>query len=91
MKIERSYGEYNKELYNQKKAADQATIQDNLKSSFEQPVKLSDAAQKIRNNQTVDQGNAEKIAAIKKAIQDGTYKVSPKEITDSMWQHMKGE
>lgn len=91
MKIERSYGEYNKELYNQKKAADQATIQENLKSSFEQPVKLSDAAQKIRNNQTVDQGNAEKIASIKKAIQDGTYKVSAKEITDSMWQHMKGE
>ncbi|GGI66180.1 flagellar biosynthesis anti-sigma factor FlgM [Enterococcus alcedinis] len=91
MKIERSYGEYNKELYNQKKAADQATIQDNQKSSFEQPVKLSDAAQKIRNNQTVDQGNAEKIASIKKAIQDGTYKVSAKEITDSMWQHMKGE
>lgn len=89
MKIERSYGEYNSELYQQKRSVDSPATQESQKSASNPSVKLSETAQKIRSNQADNQGNAEKVAAIKKAIQEGTYQVSPKEIADSMWQQMK--
>lgn len=91
MKIERSYGEYSSDLYQQKRSVDSPATQESQKSASNPSVKLSETAKKIRSNQEANQVNVDKVAAIKKAIQEGTYQVSPKEIADSMWQHMKDQ
>lgn len=89
MKVERSYGEYNKDRYAHVRNAEQAPTKGNKSTNVSNPVKLSYTAQQIRSNQTVEQANSAKVDAIKKAIQEGTYNVSPKEISDSMWSTMK--
>lgn len=89
MKINRSYGNYEKELYPQAKNVETAKPKATQVTGESPTIKLSDTAQKIRQTNTAETKNAEKIAEIKKAIQEGTYKVSAKEIADSMWQGMK--
>lgn len=89
MKIDRSYGNYEKERYPQVKNVEPSKVQVAQVTGESPTIKLSEAAQKIRQTNTAETKNAEKIAEIKKAIQEGTYKVSAKEIADSMWQEMK--
>ena len=94
MKIDRSYGNYEKESYKPTPTVDAPTVKAPTVKAAQSTVepatiKLSDTAQKIRQTHPAETKNAEKIAAIKKAIQEGTYQVSAKEIADSMWQEMK--
>ena len=91
MKIDRSYGNYEKETYKPTPTVDAPTVKAAQSTVELATIKLSDTAQKIRQTHPAETKNAEKIAAIKKAIQEGTYQVSAKEIADSMWQEMKGK
>ena len=89
MKIDRSYGNYEKESYKPTPTVDAPMVKAAQSTVELATIKLSDTAQKIRQTHQAETKNAEKIAAIKKAIQEGTYQVSAKEIADSMWQEMK--
>lgn len=89
MKIDRSYGNYEKESYKPTPTVDAPTVKAAQSTVELATIKLSDTAQKIRQIHPAETKNAEKIAAIKKAIQEGTYQVSAMEIADSMWQEMK--
>ena len=88
MKIDRSYGKYEKETYKPTPTVDAPMVKAAQSTVELATIKLSDTAQKIRQTHPAETKNAEKIAAIKKAIQEGTYQVSAKEIADSMWQEM---
>ncbi|MBM7708087.1 flagellar biosynthesis anti-sigma factor FlgM [Enterococcus lemanii] len=89
MKIGRTYGEYNKDQYQTPKTTDHVTAKEGQALKENSPIKLSEAAQKIQQSKADEPTNAQKVAAIKKAVQEGTYEVSAKAITDSMWQAMK--
>ncbi len=89
MKIDRSYGNYEKETYKPTPTVDAPMVKATQSTIEPATIKLSDTTQKIRQTHPAETKNAEKIAAIKKAIQEGTYQVSAKEIADNMWQEMK--
>ncbi|MHC5269572.1 flagellar biosynthesis anti-sigma factor FlgM [Enterococcus sp. LJL98] len=89
MKINQNYGKYQKEMYPQVPNHELAKAKATEKHSDTPTVKLSETAQKIRQTNTNETKNAQKIAEIKKAIQEGTYQVSAKEIAENMWRGMK--
>ena len=77
------------ELYPQGQSVDPAKVKTAQKNGEAPTIKLSDAAQKIRETNPLETKNAQKVAEIKRAIQEGTYKVSAEEIANNMWQGMK--
>ncbi|MGX7195951.1 flagellar biosynthesis anti-sigma factor FlgM [Enterococcus olivae] len=91
MKIGRGYGEYSDRLVQSKKAQEKYT-QTAQTSNAKDNVDLSTTTQKIRETQksdAVETARADKVAALKQAIKDGSYQVSTEEIAKSMVQSMK--
>ncbi len=93
MKIERGYGEYKEHLLqSKKKQAETAYSQSKVIPAAKDNIDLSETTQKIRQtqaNEKAETARSEKVAALKKAIQEGTYQVSAEEIATSMVQAMK--
>lgn len=93
MKIERGYGEYTERLLQSKKIQAEAAYSQTKKvTTTKDNVDLSETTKKIQQTQTnekAESARADKVAALKQAIQEGTYQVSAEEIATSMVQAMK--
>ncbi|HIY57238.1 MAG TPA: flagellar biosynthesis anti-sigma factor FlgM [Candidatus Tetragenococcus pullicola] len=89
MKIENNYGNYRDPFLRKNELENHQHLEKIVKKDH---IDLSETAQKIHQAQKSEikaTENDEKILAIKKAIQEGTYQVSPKEIAQQMLQSMK--
>lgn len=90
MKINNQYSSY-RDAY-QTQMNQEQTIKDKSVIKKE-PVQidLSTTSQKIRfSDEVADIDQSQKIANIKKAISEGTYDVSAKQIADKMFDQLKG-
>ena len=90
MKINNQYSSYRETYHSQ--ASSEATDKDKVVSKKESvEINLSSASQQIRlTDQVKEIDNSQKIADIKKAIEEGTYEVSSKELADKMFTNLKG-
>lgn len=90
MKINNQYSSYRDAYKNQMKS--EAPIKEKVivkKDTVE--VDLSNASKRILNNEQQEElEQSKKIANIKKAINEGTYIVSSKELADRMFEQIEG-
>lgn len=91
MKINNQYTNYC-DNYNSQKNND--VNEKNKKVTKEESVaiNLSNASKQIRlSDQVVDSDNSKRVAEIKKAINDGSYKVSSDKLADKLFETIKGQ
>ncbi|MDQ0857248.1 flagellar biosynthesis anti-sigma factor FlgM [Bacillus sp. V2I10] len=70
---------YKRTAEKQQEAAQQAKKQDK--------VEISTKAKELQQQNAIDQARQEKVAAIKKQVETGTYTIDPKAIANSVIKH----
>ena len=90
MKINNQYTSY-RDAYQAQSSTEAATKEKTTQKKESVEVNLSNTSKQIRlSDEVEDMDYSQKIADIKKAINEGTYKVSASEIADKMFDQIKG-
>lgn len=84
MKIGRGYTEYNEMAFQKESIKPKTTAKNQTAADKAVDIQLSETSQKLWTVSQKTEKNAERIAALKQAIQQGNYAVSAEEIADKM-------